>query len=354
MKILQLTFTYGNNMGAMLQAYALNKTLTEMGNDCYFLPFYEKPFEIVKTKISAKEKVLSVFRRIKGRQYTDKWFKQFNSFLYDKCQFAPYVDLNELDSIEKNYDKFIVGSDQVWNMMAFNSEYCLLKWVSDRNKKCSYAASLGAYSIRMQNDTVLDTIKDFNSLSFRETIDYEDAKRNGVECRLDLDPTLLIDKSVWYELTDSKYEYLNDYICIFGFDKQSYAFAKEYAKKKGLKVIVVNYFGNRILPGIKIINPPSPTELLSVIEHANCIVTHSYHVFILSLNLNTQVFITTKNTGRSANRFDTIINMFGLENREAKIENIDCVVEWDKFNRQLLERRDDSLSYLKRMTENDS
>lgn len=50
MKILQFTFTYGNNLGAMLQAYALNKVLTDMGNDCYFQPFFEKPFELPKSK----------------------------------------------------------------------------------------------------------------------------------------------------------------------------------------------------------------------------------------------------------------------------------------------------------------
>lgn len=342
-------------MGAMLQAYALNKTLTDLGNDCYFLPFYEKPFEIIKTKPNIKEKVLSTLRRFKSRQYTDKWFKQFNQFLYDNCQFAPYVELDKLNSIEKDYDKFIVGSDQVWNVMAFNSDYCLLKWVSDPSKKCSYAASLGAYSIRMQNDPVLETIKEFDCISFRENIDYEDAKRNGVVGRLDLDPTFLIDKSHWQELVDSKYQYLKDYVCLFGFDKASYEFAKNYAKKNGLKIIVVNYFGNRILPGIKILNPPSPTELLSVIAYANCIVTHSYHVFILSLNLNRQVFITKSMlaSGKSASRFDTITDMFELENREAKVENVDCVVDWDKFNCQLSERRKDSLNYLRRMTEND-
>lgn len=342
-------------MGAMLQAYALNKVLTEMGNDCYFLPFYEKPFEIIKTRLGLIEKILSFFRKIKGRQYTDEWFKQFNLFLYKHCQFAPYVDLDNLRSIENDYDMFLVGSDQVWNVMAFNSEYCLLKWVSENNKKCSYAASLGSYSIRMKNDPVLENIKNFVYISFREKIDYEDAKRNSVSGRLDLDPTFLIDKSHWLELTDSKYQYLKDYVCIFGYDKQSYDFAKKYAKKNGIKIVVVNYFGNHILPGIKILNPPSPTELLSVIAYAGCVVTHSYHVFILCLNLNTQVYLSRDLLRRekSENRFVTVIGGFGLKNREAKMENIDFTVDWDNFNYQLREQREESLSYLKRMTKND-
>lgn len=42
---IKLTITYGNNIVAMLQAYALNKILTEIGNDCYFLPFMKKPLK---------------------------------------------------------------------------------------------------------------------------------------------------------------------------------------------------------------------------------------------------------------------------------------------------------------------
>lgn len=231
MKILQLTFTYGNNMGAMLQAYALNTILSQMGNDCYFLPFFEKPFEIIKTNMGLKERILSSFRKIKGRQYTNEWFSKFNHFLYEHCQFAPYIDCNDLSSIKNKYDIFLVGSDQVWNIMAYDCDYCLLKWVADNSKKCSYAVSLGNYSIRMQNDPVLEAIKDFKTISFREKIDYEDAKRNNVSARLDVDPTFLIDKSHWMGLIDPEYEYLKNYVCIFGFDKQSYNFGKNMPKK---------------------------------------------------------------------------------------------------------------------------
>ena len=353
MKILQLTFTYGNNMGAMLQAYALNKTLESMGNECYFLPFYEKPFEILKKKTNLVSAVLKLLRNYKKRNYTPAWVRNFNQFLYNTCQFAPYTQLDQLSKIQNEYDLFIVGSDQIWNVKTYNCEHCLLKWVEDKNKRFSYAASLGSYSIRLKNDPIATAIKDFSTVSFREKIDYEDAMRNGIDCRLDIDPTFLVDKSHWEEITNEKYSYLENCVALFGYDEKSYEFAKKYAKEKKLKLVIANYFGNRAFPGTKILNPPTPTDMLSIIRYASCVVTHSYHVFILSLNLNKQVFYTSHNGKKVNNRFDTVIELFDLQNRETDIENINCQVDWCEFNRRLYELREKSLRYLKGITHND-
>ena len=351
MKILQLTFTYGNNLGAMLQAYALNKVLTDMGNDCYFLPFFENPFQLMETRKSLKGRLLSAFRRLKKREYTDKWFCEFNQFLYSKCKFAPFIAFDKLSQIENDYDLFLVGSDQVWNVSTFRTEHCLLQWVAQKEKRCSYAVSLGNYSIRLKNDPVLNAIETFDAISFRERIDYEDARRNGVPCRMDVDPTFLVDRAEWVGLVNESYAFLENSVCMFGYDKASFAFAKAYAQQHGMKLVIVNYFGNRLFPGIKILNPSSPIDLLSILFYAGCVVTHSYHVFIVSLNLNKQVFVTKlHSSGKSANRISTVNGQFGLFDREAKPENMNACMDWAQFNERLSKLREDSLNYLKRIT----
>ena len=340
-------------MGAMLQAYALNKTLESLGNECYFLPFYENPFSLPNTRLNFVNYMLKFARNYKKRNYTDNWMYNFNHFLYDHCKFAPFTQLDQLYQIQNDYDIFIVGSDQVWNMNAYNNRHCLLEWVNDKNKCFSYAASLGDYSIRLKNDPVAKCIKNFSGISFREKIDYEDARRNGIKCRIDLDPTFLIDKIQWEELTDKKYSYLENSITLFGYDKQSFAFAEKYARQNKLKIVIANYFGNRFFPGIKIINPCTPTEMLSIIKYSNCVVTHSYHGFILSLNLNKQVFYTPRSTGKSNSRFETVLDFFDLQNCETDVKNINCKINYKKFNEKRYELREGSLNYLKRITQND-
>lgn len=351
MKILQLTFTYGNNFGAMMQAYALQKVLTDMGNDCYFLPFFQKPFELPEYELSLKGKVLWGLRKYKRRNYTKKWFSNFNHFLYDHCQFAPYIELSNLASIGEEYDRFLVGSDQVWNIQSYNNDYCLLKWVPEKAKRCSYAASLGNYSIRMKNNPVLEAIREFGSVSFREQMDYQDAKRNGVQCRMDLDPTFLLDRAEWEKMVDERYKYLEDCVALFGYDRQSFVFAKTYAERNKKQMVIVNYFGNRLFPGIRILNPASPVDLLSVIRYADCIVTHSYHVFIISLNLNKQVYYSKTNSGKNSDRFATVEERFSLPDLSAIPEHIGTIVDWKIFNSRLSELRAESLAYLRGITE---
>lgn len=351
MNILQLTFTYGNNVGGMLQAYALNRVLTDMGNDCRFLPFFESPFTLQPEKLSAKGRFLRWLRWYKHRNYTNEWFYQFNRFLYDHCQFAEYVPLDQLASIQNDYDMFLVGSDQVWNIPVFQTQHCLLEWVSDKKKRSSYAASLGNYSIRLKNDPVGEAIANFQNISFREELDYEDAKRNGLDCRLDIDPTFLLDQTHWYSLTDDSYTAYENCVALFGYSKDTFEFAKKYAKEHKKKLVIVNYFGNKIFPGIRIVNPSTPLELLSIMRYSACTVTHSYHVFIVSLNLNTPVFYQCKTTaGKTGNRFQTVVNRFGLHGREAIPCNVNQEIDWAAFNRKVAELRDDSLAYLRRIT----
>lgn len=340
-------------MGAMLQAYALNKILEGLGHESYFLPFYDKPFELQKQKLNFANTFLKFLRNYKNRNYTNRWMYEFNHFLYDNCKFVHFTKMDELSKIQHNYDLFIVGSDQVWNVNTYHCEQCLLQWVEDKNKRFSYAASLGTYSIRLKNDPVANAIKDFAGISFREKLDYEDAKRNGINCRIDIDPTFLIDKSHWESITNEEYSYLKSYVVLFGYDKKSFDFAKKYAEAKNLKLIIANYFGNRVFFGTKIINPSTPLDALSIIKYSACVVTHSYHSFILALNLNKPVFYTALSQNKTNSRFETVTDMFDLHNRETEYTNINEQVDWDKFNMKLAELRDSSMQYLKRITKND-
>lgn len=354
MKILQLTFTYGNNMGAMLQAYALNRVLTEMGNECELLPFFEHPFELNRDK-SLRGKISQVLKQYKGRYYSDEWFSQFNHFLYQRCKFAGYTDLEQLSKLEQDYDLFLAGSDQVWNMQNYDSKYCLLQWVSAPQKRASYACSLGNYSIRLRNDPVSEAIRQFPVASFREKMDYEDAVRNGISSRIDVDPTFLLEKAQWEDLCDMSYMKFENRVVVFGYDKIAFNFAKEYCRKYNLEMVIVNYFGNRVFPGIQIVNPADPLGLLSIIKYAACVVTHSYHVFILSLNMNKRVFVSNllDRKTKSTNRFDTVISRFGIKNIEATIENSDNKTNWEELNYALSIARNESKLYLRRLTNND-
>ena len=92
---------------------------------------------------------------------------------------------------------------------------------------------------------------------------------------------------------------------------------------------------------------------MAVIQYANCVVTHSYHVFIVSLNLNTRVFVTKNSGNKTASRFETVMLLFELSNRETDVNSIDAEIDWKAFNEKLSVMRKESIAYLRSITGND-
>ena len=107
MKIAQITFYKTMNYGGTLQAYALNKVLTTFG-DCECIDY-------TNANLSPKgiKAFLQKFIYYKRKRAFDKFIKRYihTSKTYD-----------DLDSMGKDYDYYVCGSDQIWNpdMMGVN------------------------------------------------------------------------------------------------------------------------------------------------------------------------------------------------------------------------------------------
>ncbi|MEG1442385.1 MAG: polysaccharide pyruvyl transferase family protein, partial [Oscillospiraceae bacterium] len=156
--------------------------------------------------------------------------------------------INTPDKIEKFYDLFVCGSDQVWNykITNFDKTY-FLDFVKDNKKKASYAASFGLSEI--PNEYILEyshLLKSFSHLSVREN---EGAKiisdLTGTNCETVLDPTLLLSADKWLTLTKEKTE-KKPYILIYLMSKSEKLidFAYKLSIKTGMKVI---YISNSLL-----------------------------------------------------------------------------------------------------------
>lgn len=99
MKIGLLTFHTSNNYGALLQVYATLQVLKRMGHDC----------EIVNLRRRPKNKIISyIYNQLCNR----------NFYLFRKSYLLPQTEQfyagDDLTVLNKRYDCFLVGSDQVW------------------------------------------------------------------------------------------------------------------------------------------------------------------------------------------------------------------------------------------------
>ena len=79
--------------------------------------------------------------------------------------------------------------------------------------------------------------------------------------------------------------------------------------------------------------------------------TDSFHGTVFSI-INNKPFWVVGNEGRGMARFETLLSLFGLENRLISIKTLDKTdfnahIDWDKVNAKKAEMQKESLDFLK-------
>lgn len=138
-KVATLSFQHAYNYGAVFQVKALQHIISQLGAECDIIDYrcpaidsqYDfKPIRLNSTLFGAVRAnlVLMPFIQKKKRNFQN-WMNS-----YKKTQ--PIYSKEDLISLDNKYDKFIVGSDQVWNLLCHNYDKSFfLDFVSDNSKK---------------------------------------------------------------------------------------------------------------------------------------------------------------------------------------------------------------------------
>lgn len=245
------------------------------------------------------------------REYNIKKFS--DRYLNIKYDYCVKKDLND------RYDYFVVGSDQVWNPHWVNSDDVFLEFASS-NKRIAYAASIGVSEIPKGKEAFFK--KGFDGMahiSVREHAGAEIIKElTGKEVSVVLDPTLTLTGEQWSEIIQRPAWYKDEeYIMVFFLSKLPDLVRIEIeriAKENDLKIIdlmdksKIDYYTS------------SPEEFLYLIKHASLVYTDSFHCTVFSILFKTAfVNCSRENMGMNMDsRMDTLLGMFGFENRKAE------------------------------------
>ena len=282
-KIGILTFHDADNMGAVLQAYALQTALqTDCGVSAEIIDYQCSAIE--KTKHATFEKRLSsIIKALPKEVYYAIKHRGFECFRKNHLQMSAKRYCRENISETNNiYDAFVTGSDQVWNPgCSGKDDTYFLDFVNNR-KKYSYAASLGNY--RFSPDEYLHyrgLLHGIDSISIRELSATEELKKLGIlSVNVNADPVFLLTGEQWQSMM-AKRLYKNRYVLVYLIQpdvnvmNSAFKYAKEHnciiiSNKKSVEFILHN----------------SPEEFLSWIYYADCVFTNSFHGTAFSLILN--------------------------------------------------------------------
>ncbi len=343
LKIAILTEYYNsNNYGGVLQAYALTKVLNKEFGMAAEQLCYQKAAAPVEERIEMRLLLTDCkqFLRKTARKLIHQFFSatfarnelkqipQRETLIHRFADRIPHSAVVYNDESIKNcvnfYDAFIVGSDQVWRN--FSDRAYWLEFVPSSKIKLSYAASIARdYLNEDEKDFFQTALKDFNAVSVRE----ESAVSLLQDCcntkpQWVLDPTLLLDRSQWDAMcSERKIE--GDYLFFYflGMSKKHRWVVSQYAKRKHLKVVFLPYLrgrfelcdaflGNR---GQRLLDV-SPSDFISLIKNATCVVTDSFHATVFSEIYQKEFFVFERPEKVSMrSRIDSLMKIFATENR---------------------------------------
>lgn len=349
-----LTFQNTLNYGAVLQAYALNRIINRYA-DCETIDYRcacveerERIKKLSETK-SIKEliKYTAMHNKLIKKQNKIKKFTQENMKISNKI----YTKKN-IEESQKIYDKYIVGSDQVWNYQLTDSDFTyLLDFIDQKKGKYSYAASFGLDKILENKEKYKDLLSKFDKISVREEqgrkIVEELTERQSI---ITLDPTFLLTKQEWEELIKDVTIQTKDYIGFYQMQESTelLKYAQKLAKEQKCDIInLLPYFKD--LFKSKTFIDASPQEWLKIIESAKYMIINSFHGLVFSIIFNKDFIVEVPNNKhKTSSRLENLLKLLELEERNINSEKFNPMkeIDWDKINKKLDDYRNMSIKYI--------
>ncbi|NJA05740.1 polysaccharide pyruvyl transferase family protein [Methylococcaceae bacterium WWC4] len=335
MKIGILTQPLHNNYGGLLQAYAMQKALLNLGHEPWTIDIWQVEqrrnfrYYYVYVKIILNRTIrrwalgeplrINVWPTEKYREEVARYTKRF---VKDHIRVTKKIngasDLKCLD--EYKFDAYLVGSDQVWRpKYSPGIRHFFLDFVSENNKirKFSYAASFGVENWEFSeedSDSCRELIKQFDGVSVREDTGVVLCKEYlSVDAVHVLDPTLLLDVSDYLELCKSDNAVLSEG------DLLVYIIDLSDAKNKLIRFVsdelsLKPFYVNKMFGGFDSGIYPPVTRWIRGFYDAKFVITDSFHGTVFSILFN-KPFLVVDNKNRGTARFLSLLNAFGLQGR---------------------------------------
>lgn len=356
MKVGILTFSYTMNAGSALQAYALKKTMENLGAECLIIN-YQRDNWVEDSASGLKRKFGAFFGGIAVKIYgiqRKKRLKKYQEF--QKAHLdggGALIRRDDLQQLLPQYDFFITGSDQVWNQdnAKVDGTY-FLDFVNDKSKKISYAPSFGVERLSEEQKKYAQRwLSSFNvaNISVREQQGVElVSKLIGYEPVTTLDPAFLLTQDEWEKISKPPKE--KGYIFLYQrVDSQSICeFTRELSKETGLPII--QYGGYSWHTVGKRAKGVRPDDWVGYVLNADYIVTNSFHGIVFALNYRKQFFVEMRHGkhGNTNSRLSNILDQLQLRARVISEElDVHQEINYDAVIPILNEKRDRSINWLK-------
>ena len=282
------------NFGSVLQTYATQAVLENMGISCFVLNYdhnnskwarkHGVKGESFKSKISTRLGVTPLHRKKRKLQLF------IAQHLHLTMKYGSFEDIKENEGTD--YDVYVAGSDQIWNTKYTNCDpIFLLQFVTGQGKKrISIASSFACDKLDVKYEKVFKKeLSVFDGISVREIKGQEVLRSIGItNSHIVLDPTLLLSRDQWDELAvrpskPQKAKFILLYMWSYAFEPRPYIYdvLKYYKNKMDCQIIALEGYDKsdkyqRALD-VQDATDSSVADFLGYFANAALVVTSSFH-----------------------------------------------------------------------------
>ena len=345
MKIGIITFHWATNYGAILQAFALQSYLEEIGYQVDVINYKPANYDLKFSHLLRNPRQLLHISKFFQKKKKESLLIPFrNKYLHLTKRF---VSQESLEEIASKYDVIISGSDQVLNPSFTlygerkpTSTY-FLSFASDNTKKVAYAVSFGC-NIYPDNaaEYAANWIKSFDSISVRENSGIAIVKQLGSKYPAVMvpDPVVLYGKKVFEKLSLTRGD-AKPYVCV-------YSLRRELQLPSGFNYLRMD----------DIHRPVTMEDWISNIVGSDVLVTNSFHGMVVAL-LNHIPFVVDIVGGREKgmnDRFYTLLERVNLTSRISgeKYSLMELLnnrsIDWEIVDKVIRQIQTEGMDYLKK------
>jgi hypothetical protein len=359
-----ITFHCADNLGAVLQAYALARVVDSLGVKAELIDYIPAKLVAPYGPFSNALEVLGGRGPLAGARALLSGLKNLRFFARRRAAFAAfraahlpisrvrYRSSKALLRGAPHYDFYITGSDQVWNPDFFvdlGGAY-FLDFAPATSKKLSYAASIANKHVEDFAAFFKEHLPRFDAVSVRERSSVEFVSRfTEKPVQVTLDPSLLLSRQQWLDIAVAPGP-LPRFILVYDLVKEPRLvdLVNKLALANDCKVIsfssrkgYLNWHGS--------FATANPTEFLGLLEASQFVVTSSFHGTAFSVLFN-KPFYTLLHPERGQ-RMQDLLTGLGLDDRvvtdPGQVPETLVPLDFGRANGLLDQQRQASLEYLK-------
>lgn len=346
------------NYGGTLQAYALVKAIND--NKMGQAETINYCCDAIKGRIDGKYLRRAGFARTAAALVDKACYmprmKNMNRFIDSFVQ-KPELTKSDLAALNDCYDVFLSGSDQLWNPDIQQDDYFYLQdFVTDAEKKCSYASSFGKKELpEACKETYREFLGDFRVITVREKAGADIVERLlGTRPQIVLDPTLLLTAQQWETILPPRRvqgPYVFTYRLTYSL-MLTQAAAKAQQEIGGHVIAVPFLLGH--CPKQKMCPSLDSLEWVRGIHDAEYIVTDSFHGVVFSILFSRPFYylVTTSTARERLSRLETLLESLGLCDRIVdSVEACDFTkkIDYTGVQQNLQNQREKSLRILREL-----